>query len=130
VDGEVRRTGPPGGYEIPEHVDPAAMVGGTDDPDDDRIAVLRVRRERCAGLRLRAMPPAEAADAAEAGPEVPEGWDVIRIRVREVGALAQELTGYGADVLVLEPPDLRESVIRRLRGALRAVEAGGHERAD
>jgi proteasome accessory factor B len=55
---------------------------------------------------------------------VPEGWDVIRVRVREVGALAQELTGYGADVLVLEPPDLRESVIRRLRGALRAVEAG------
>jgi proteasome accessory factor B len=117
VEGEVRRNGPPGGYEIPEHVDPAAMVGGTDDPDDARIAVLRVRRERCAGLRLRTVPPA-------AGPEAPPGWDVIGVRVREVGALAQELAGYGADVVVLTPPDLRESVIRRLRGALQAVEVG------
>jgi proteasome accessory factor B len=124
VDGEVRRNGPPGGYAIPEHVDPAAMVGGTDDPDDARIAVLRVREERCAGLRLRAVPPEEMAEAVPAGPEVPPGWDVIGVRVREVGALAQELAGYGADVLVLTPPDLRESVIRRLRGALQAVEAG------
>jgi len=120
VDGEVRRTGPPGGYEIPQQVDPAALVGGTDDPDDPRTALLRVRRERCAGLRLRALPPGEVAGS----PAAPEGWDVIGVRVRELGGLAEELAGYGADVLVLDPPDLREAVIRRLRGALQAVGAG------
>ena len=39
------------------------------------------------------------------------------VDVSDVEVSADELAAYGADVLVLEPADLREAVVRRLRGA-------------
>ena len=35
--------------------------------------------------------------------------------------LAEEVAGYGADVLVVAPAELREAVVRRLQGALDAT---------
>jgi predicted DNA-binding transcriptional regulator YafY len=53
-----------------------------------------------------------------------QGWDELRVRVGDAGGFAQELAGYGPDVVVLDPPDVREDVIRRLQAALAVQSAG------
>jgi predicted DNA-binding transcriptional regulator YafY len=75
VEGTVRRTGPAGGYQVPDGVDVAALVGGTPDFSDRRTAVLRVRPGRGTALRLRASDD----DTPGAAPvAVPEGWELVR----------------------------------------------------
>ncbi len=116
VEGPVRRSGPAGSYDVPADLDARAMVAGLPTSADERLAVLRVREGRGGFLRRRAA-------AAEPAPE--PGWDVVRLRVGDVGMRADELAGYGPDVVVLEPPDLRDAVVRRLRAVLAGPNAGG-----
>jgi proteasome accessory factor B len=46
------------------------------------------------------------------------GWDLVTTRFADVGWFADSAAWYGPDVVVLDPPDLREAVIRRLKGVL------------
>jgi proteasome accessory factor C len=43
--------------------------------------------------------------------------DVLRIGFADVERVARWVAGYGADVVVLDPPDVRAEVVRRLRAA-------------
>ena len=125
VEGAVLRDGPSGGFTVPDDVDAAELIGGFDDPMDGRTALVQVRAGRCAGLRLRAAPAASRTGSGGEGPaeiDVPEGWDLLEVPIRDVGWLADELAGYGRDVIALEPPDLRDGVVRRLQGALEALQ--------
>ena len=36
----------------------------------------------------------------------------------EPGYFADQVASFGADVVVIDPPDLRDAVIRRLKGVL------------
>jgi proteasome accessory factor B len=36
----------------------------------------------------------------------------------DIGWFADHVASFGADVVVIDPPDLRDAVIRRLKGAL------------
>ncbi len=127
IESNVRRLGRPGQYEVPEGLDAQKMIGTVGPPQDDRIAVVRVRAGRGAGLRRRAaLPDGTTGTDGSNGPgglgalSVDPGWDELRLTVGDAGGLAQELAGYGPDVVVLEPADVREDVIRRLRQALQA----------
>jgi proteasome accessory factor B len=75
----------------------------------DHTATLRVRAD--AGFALhrwgRATP-----DAAN------PGWDLITIAYSDPDWYAGYVAWFGPDVVVLGPPELREAVIRRLKGAL------------
>jgi proteasome accessory factor B len=110
----VQRVGPPGGYEVPADLDTADLVLPPPEPADGREALVRVRPGRAVLLRQRAAPAPEG----EA-----EGWDAVRVVVGDVHELAHELAGYGPDVLVVEPADLREEVVRVLSQALAAATA-------
>ena len=43
--------------------------------------------------------------------------EVIELDIGSADRLARDITGYGADAVVLEPQSLREDVLARLRGA-------------
>jgi proteasome accessory factor B len=139
--GAVRR-GRPGSFEIPPDVDARRMVDSRQ-PTDVRIAVLRVRPGRGTALRLRADHEAGADGSLRLdtpdGPAVgggvggaPDGddaghraddagaWDVVRLPVGDLWMLAEQVASHGPDVVALEPADLREAVIRLLRGAAEA----------
>jgi proteasome accessory factor B len=151
IDSNVRRVGRAGQYVVPDDLDPQHMLGRVGPPEDQRIAVVRVRAGRGAGLRRRALDDESAASAPgepseptgepgqDPGPDPAiqdsrllqgagpgqamtepgeAGWDEVRVRVGDAGGLAQELAGYGPDVVVLEPADVRSDVIRRLKAAL------------
>ncbi|MFI6817998.1 helix-turn-helix transcriptional regulator [Nonomuraea sp. NPDC050328] len=93
---------------VPEGVDLRELVGFPDEPMEERTAVLLVRRGTCEGLRQVARAVHENAD----------GWDRVELRFGDPERLAGWLASLGADVRVAEPPDARDAVIRRLKGAL------------
>jgi proteasome accessory factor B len=87
------------------------------EPADERVALVRVRAGRAVLLRQRAI-AVEPQRAPHGAAEDGQGWDAVRVVVRDVRELAHELAGYGPDVVAVEPADLRERVAGVLRGAL------------
>ena len=47
-----------------------------------------------------------------------DGWDLVTTKFGDLGWFADYTASFGPDAVVLDPPDLREAVIRRLKGAL------------
>jgi proteasome accessory factor B len=46
------------------------------------------------------------------------GWDLVTTRFTDLDWFADYAAWFGQDAIVLDPPDLREAVIRRLKGVL------------
>jgi proteasome accessory factor B len=114
IEGTVRMAGPPGSVTVPPDTDVRAMVKDWDvTPPPDRTAVLRVRRDAGIGLRRGAV--SVVAVSAEEGPD---GWDTVTARFADVPWYAEYVASFGADVYVVDPPDLREDVINQLKGVL------------
>jgi proteasome accessory factor B len=126
IEGPVQRIGPAGGYEVPPDLEPGELVLPMPEPADERVALVRVRPGRAVLLRQRAIAvePARGGQA-DAGGGDGQGWDAVRVVVRDVRELAQELAGYGPDVVAVEPGDLREQVLGVLRGALEGAASTG-----
>jgi proteasome accessory factor B len=109
IEGAVSFSGPPGSVVVPDGTDVRELVMDWDhEPPRDRSAGLRVRAG--AGYGLRRGATAERPDG--------DGWDYLRVSFHEVGRFAEYLVTFGADVIVTDPPDLREAVIGRLKGVL------------
>jgi proteasome accessory factor B len=110
ITGPVKLAGPPGSVKVPEGTDVRELVKDWDKPlAREHTAVLRVRAEAGSALRRwgQVTPDAERA-----------GWDRVTIDYSDPEWYAGYLAWFGADVIVLGPPELREAVIRRLKGAL------------
>ena len=110
IDGPVTFTGPPGSVTVPAGTDVHKTV------QDCRTAPRRRSARPCCGsgtgagygLRRRATSDQPGED----------GWDLVEAPFSDAGWYADYIASFGADVVVLEPVDLREAVIRRLKGAL------------
>jgi proteasome accessory factor B len=116
VRGAARRAGRPGSYDVPPGTDVRATTRRLAPAPTTERAVVLVRSG--AGLPLRRQ--AESVERDVAGPDDRTGWDRLVVSRSGLG-LADDLLGYGADVRVLEPESLRDTVVARLR----AVVAGG-----
>jgi proteasome accessory factor B len=107
IEGAVSFSGPPGSVVVPAGTDVRELVRDWDSsPPAYRTATLRVRTGAGHGLRRQAL--AERPDG--------DGWDEIRASFHDIGWYADYLASFGADVIAVDPPDLREAVIRRLKG--------------
>jgi proteasome accessory factor B len=113
VDGEPRFTGPPGSVHVPGDVNVRDQVRMLTPRPDDQVATVRARPGTAQPLRRRAV-----STTAE------DGWDVLSVGYADDESLAEEIVGFGADVVALAPPELRDAVIRRL-GAVLSATAGG-----
>jgi proteasome accessory factor B len=110
VVSDVRRVGRPGEYEVPADHDPRVMVGDLSTDRPGRTAILLVRPGSGQTLRRRATGVALSPTG--------DGRDELRIEFDDPDYLAQELVPSGASVLVAEPADLRDAVVRRLESVL------------
>jgi proteasome accessory factor B len=113
VQGEARRAGRPGSYDVPPGTDVRATAKRLAPAPTTERAVVLVRTG--AGLALRR--DAETIEAGVAGPDDRTGWDRLVVSRSGLG-LVDDLLGYGDDLYVEEPADLRETVIARLRAVL------------
>jgi len=111
IDGPVKMAGPAGSVTVPPGADVRELVKDWDvAPVRDHTAVLRVREK--AGFGLRRWAREVTPDAAT------PGWDRVTVSFADVPWYADYLASFGPDVVVIDPPDLREAVISRLKGVL------------
>ena len=106
IEGEVVPDGRPEEYDLPDDLDLRALASSLAPPHPHSSATVLVRHGAGDGLRRRAASsrPAE------------EGWTRIELPYGSGSSLAEELTSYGPDVVVLEPTEIRDAVVRRLSG--------------
>jgi proteasome accessory factor B len=110
IAGPVKFCGPSGSVTVPDGADVREVVRDWDSvPAPERTAVLRVRSGAGVGLRRRAV-----SVRADSEP----GWDLVTTRFADVAWFADYAASFGPDAVVLDPPDLRDAVIRRLKGVL------------
>jgi proteasome accessory factor B len=111
IEGTVRFTGPSGRVKVPAGTDVREIVRSWDKvPLREHTAVLRVKSGSGHSLRRYALDD-------RPNPDTP-GWDLVTVAYSGPGWYAEHLASFGADVVVIEPPDLREAVIRKLKGVL------------
>ncbi len=109
MTGPVRPIGKPGSYTPPEGVDLIGHVARFSEPvEHSGRATVRLRSGRGAGIRRWA--------------EQITG-DVAVLRYSDTEDFARWLLGYGADVEVLDPPELRQTMIRLLEETLQRYPA-------
>jgi proteasome accessory factor B len=109
----VRTVGRQGEYEVPADHDPRLFVGSTVQERPRTTARLRVRAGTAHMVRRR------ATDVRDRG----DGWHELSLDLEDPEVLAEELVSHGANVVVLEPGELRDAVVRRLQGVLAAAGA-------
>jgi proteasome accessory factor B len=111
IVGAVRPDGRPASFEVPDDHEPELMVQRVAQPaTQPSPAVLRVRRGAGHSLRRRARTVGEVDDT----------WDLVDLDYTDLEDFAEEVAGYGADVVAEAPAELAGSVVRRLRAALAA----------
>ncbi len=100
IAGDVRAAA--GGVRPSGGIDLADVVGGiaSRDPAGGRVR-LKVRRDRGADLRAQETSVQPAGD---------DGWDVVEVADPGAERLADRVAGYGADVVVLDPPEARAAL--------------------
>ncbi|MFV2011788.1 MULTISPECIES: helix-turn-helix transcriptional regulator [unclassified Micromonospora] len=117
VVGAVRLTGRAASFSPPTGVDLISHVARWSDPvERTGVATVLAGPGRAAGLR-------RGAESCVPGPD----GDQLTLRYAEPEALAGQLARYGADVRVLDPPELRELVIQRLKEIVVAHQPAGAE---
>jgi proteasome accessory factor B len=110
IDGPVTFTGPAGTVVVPPGTDVRAAVRDWDaETPAPRTCLLRIRSGAGYGLRRHAV-------SVEAD-QIPE-WDLAELTFTDSGWWSEQLASFGPDVVVLEPSDLRDAVIGRLKGVL------------
>jgi proteasome accessory factor B len=110
IAGPVKFCGPPGSVTVPDGTDVRELVRGRDSASaPEHTAVLRVRAGAGVDLRRRAV---------SVRPDGTPGWDLVTTCFADVAWFADLTASFGPDAVVLDPPDLREAVIRRLKGVL------------
>ena len=112
IDGPVTFTGPAGSVTVPPGTDVRAAVRDWDaePPRAAGPASCAVRSGAGYGLRRHAV---------SVEPDPAPGWDLVEAPFSDSGWSSEHLASFGADVVVvLEPADLRDAVIGRLKGVL------------
>jgi proteasome accessory factor B len=111
VEGTARRTGRPGAFEVPAGTDVREIARRlAPAPTTTEVTVL-VRAGSGVALRRDAV----AHEPGVPGPDRRTGWDRLVLR-RGAGAV-DELLGYGADVYVEAPAEVRAELVGRLTAA-------------
>ena len=112
-----RRLSKVGAYRVPEDLDLRALARSLAPREPHRTATVAVRAGKGPTLR-RGGRSAEAGAGREAveAPEVrlPVGFETLTVGFSDLHTLAEEIVRYGADAVVLDPPELRRRVLDML----------------
>lgn len=107
VIGEVRTVGDPGAYEIPSDLDIASALTGPAEEGTD--VVVAVAPRATFEVELRGASPKGEHELVDG-----QRWPVYVLRQVSPWRAVSWLLGLGADVVVLDPPAVRDAVTTRL----------------
>ena len=106
VVGDLATDGPAGSVVVPPGIDLRALVARLAGAPVRATARVLVRTGTCWALR---------SEATAVRPDVQPGWDELDVGFSDPERLADRVTGFGADAVVLAPAEGRAAVVRRLR---------------
>jgi proteasome accessory factor B len=104
VVGAVRPVGPERAVKVPTGIDLVGYVSAADPRERRGVARMRVRAGTATGLR-------RMSRLVESGPDA----DVLEAWYVDPEWIADRIAGHGPAVVVLDPPEVRDAVVRRLR---------------
>lgn len=104
ITGDVAFTGPANSFTPPADLDVRSLAASLGPPRPHGSATVRVRHGTADPLRRR---------AAQQHP-VDELWTELVLPYGSGESLADELLSFGPDVIVVDPPEVRSTVIRKL----------------
>jgi proteasome accessory factor B len=104
VVGAVRPIGPERAVKVPTGIDLVGYVSAADPRERRGVARMRVRTGTATGLR-------RMSRLVESGPDA----DVLETWYVDPEWIADRIAGHGPAVVVLDPPEVRDAVVRRLR---------------
>jgi proteasome accessory factor B len=117
ISGLPRRVSRPGAFRVPDNLDLRSLARSLAPPEPTAEATVAIRAGKAPSIRRRGRPATTDLD-------LPSGFDVFVVGYGDGWTFAEEVAPYGADVVVLEPLELRQLVIRGLRGVARRRTAG------
>ena len=117
ITGAVKAVGRSGAVTVPKDVRLKDRVVANAGPAEQRSALLKVRAGRAAGVRRGSHLLAAASG--------PDDFDQLQVPMPTVWDTARRVAGYGPDVLVIDPPELRDAVLGLLRGTVGAEPPDG-----
>jgi proteasome accessory factor B len=109
VVGEVAMDGPPGSVTVPAGVDVREIAFRWAGTAERRPATVRLRAGGAQGARRWAREVRPVGDGT---------WDEAVLTFDDLDRFAPYLARFADDVVVLDPPDLREAVIQQLKAVL------------
>ncbi len=113
VVGAVKTVGEPGAYTPPPDTDLISHMARWSGPvEHPNRATLLVRPGRAAGVR-------RWAESVDPGPD----GDRVVVSYSDPDGFARWIVGYGADVVVVDPDEVRKATIVRLRDLVDSLEA-------
>ena len=105
ISGDVTPIGPPGSSVAPADLDLRALASSLAPPTPHASATVRIRDGAGEPLRRQALGITSADD----------GWSEVELPFASASSLAEELSSYGPDVVVVAPAEVRDAVLTRLR---------------
>jgi proteasome accessory factor B len=128
-----RRLSKVGAYQVPEDLDLRALARSLAPREPDRTARVAVRTGKGPTLRrggrsAEADSRPEAPEAVEVG--LPAGFEILSVGFSDLHTLAEEIVRYGADVVVLDPPELRRRVLDMLARVATSAERDAEQDLD
>lgn len=111
-----RRVSRVGAYQVPDDLDLRALARSLDPQEPHRSALIAVRQGKAPTLRRRGRPTeVTTVDPLDPGQSpLPLGFASYAVPFSDLRTLAEEVARHGADAIVLDPPELRERVLRML----------------
>ncbi len=111
-----RRVSRAGSYEVPADLDLRRLARSLSPREPTETAVLAIRAGKAPALARRGEPTTSDV-------QLQAGFAVYAVGFGDLHSAAEEISQYAADVVVLEPPELRELVIRGLTAVAESVVA-------
>jgi proteasome accessory factor B len=111
-----RRVSRAGSYEVPNGLDLRSLARALAPRERTETALLAIRAGKAPALARRGEPAVSDA-------KLPSGFGVFAVGFSDLQSAAAEITQYAADVVVLEPAELRELVVHGLTAVIESVSA-------
>lgn len=112
-----RRVSKVGAYQVPDDLDLRALARSLAPKEPHRTALIAVRGGKGPTLRRRGQPAEESGEIP-----LPAGFETFTVPFSDLRTLAEEVVRYGADVVVLDPPELRDRVLTMLTAVAATVD--------
>jgi proteasome accessory factor B len=111
-----RRVSRAGSYDVPADLDLRSLARALAPRERTETALLAIRTGKAPALARRGQP-------AVSDVKLPVGFGVYAVGFTDFRSAAEEITQHAADVVVLEPTELRELVVRGLTAVVESVHA-------